>query len=366
MKQVVILLALVCAGSRIPASAAITLGTAETFAVLAGSTVTNTGSTDIKGNLGVSPGLAVVGFPPGIMLKGAIHAGDSVAAQAQADLTLAYNAMAALPCTANMTGQDLGGRTLTPGVYCFDSSAQLTGALVLDFQGSNTAAFLFKVGSALTTASSSTVAFANCTHHCSINWQIGSSATLGTSSKFSGNILALASITLNNSVYLCGRALAQTGAVTMDTDKVYFMGSLQPQAVEITGTGQIAIPRTNAPNPDLTGAAAATFSFTSSGPGEDTFFDYLNPVTALRVYGPVDEVHVIATGPDGSPKTLQFSGSCHAGLPPCAFSGTVEKNQTGNDRFGISVTGQVNEQRNARAVTYTPGANLAFYSTAVE
>ena len=186
-----------------PAFGKISLGSAETFAVLGGSTVTNTGLTDIRGNLGVSPGTAVVGFPPGSMEVGSIHAGDSVAAQAQVDLTTAYNAMAALPCKFNMTGKDLGGLTLTPGVYCFDSSAQLTGTVILDFQD-GTSGFLFQIGSTLTTASSSKVTMKNCRAGCPIDWQVGSSATLGTSTHFSGNILAVASITLNTDVYLCG------------------------------------------------------------------------------------------------------------------------------------------------------------------
>jgi hypothetical protein len=122
-----------------PAFGGITLGSAETFAVLGASTVTNTGTTQIRGNLGVSPGTAVVGFPPGIMQVGAIYAGDATAAQAQADVAIAYTALAALPCKVNLTGQDLGGLTLTPGVYCFDTSAQLTGALVLNFENTKSA-----------------------------------------------------------------------------------------------------------------------------------------------------------------------------------------------------------------------------------
>lgn len=214
----------------VPVFGGISLGTAETFAVLGASTVTNTGATQIRGNLGVAPGTAIVGFPPGIVEIGTIHAGDSVAMQAQADLTTAYNAFAGLPCKFNLTGQDLGGLTLTPGVYCFDTSAQLTGTLVLDFQGSTKATFVFQIGSTLTTASSSMVSLANCTKHCEIFWQVGSSATLGTSSKFSGNIMAQASITITTNVVMCGRALAETGAVTMDTDMVFFMGSLTPPA----------------------------------------------------------------------------------------------------------------------------------------
>src|SRR3954447_19388673 len=118
-----------------PAFAQIPLGTAQNFAILGGSTVTNTGPTTVTGNLGVSPGSAVTGFPPGIVAGGSIHAADAVASQAQSDLTTAYNAAAGTPCGVDLTGQDLGSvGTLTPGVYCFTSSAALTGTLTLNFQ----------------------------------------------------------------------------------------------------------------------------------------------------------------------------------------------------------------------------------------
>jgi hypothetical protein len=140
-----------------PAVAQISLGTAQSFGVLAGSTVTNTGSTTVTGNLGVSPGTAVTGFPPGIVTGGTIHLNDAAAAQAQSDVTTAYNAIAGTACNVDLTGQDLGGLTLTPGVYCFSSSAQLTGTLTLNALGNPSALFIFKIGSSLTTASSSSV-----------------------------------------------------------------------------------------------------------------------------------------------------------------------------------------------------------------
>jgi hypothetical protein len=339
----------------VPAFGGINLGTAETFAVLGASTVTNTGTTKIRGDLGVSPGTAVVGFPPGKMEVGTIHAGDAVAARAQADLTTAYRAAKALPCDFNITGQDLGGLTLTPGVYCFDTSAQLTGTLVLDFQSGDDSSFVFQIGSTLTTASNSTVSFVNgenCHHkQCSINWQVGSSATLGTSTTFSGNIMARASITLTTSVSLCGRALARTGAVTMDTDKVFFMGSLAPPGpANVTGNGQIPVPLPNATEPDATGAGRASFAFIADPAGKGTFFSYLNHVTGLRIYGLIDTLQVIAVHPDGSPKTVQFSGACHSSLPECSFSATVEKpNEPGRtEQFGISVTGRLAEARSLR------------------
>jgi hypothetical protein len=200
-------------------AAAQTLGTAGSFAVLGGSTVTNTGPTVVNGDLGVSPGSSVTGFPPGVVL-GTIHTNDATAMQAQVDLTTAYNAVAGTPCTVDLTGQDLGGLTLTPGVYCFTAAAQLTGTLTLNALGNPNASFLFKIGSTLTTASSSQVLFTNGGSSCNVFWQVGSSATIGTTSNFAGNILALTSITLTTGATLSGKALARNGAVTTDTNSI--------------------------------------------------------------------------------------------------------------------------------------------------
>lgn len=204
------------------ASAQVNLGTAQSFAVLGGSTVTNTGASVVNGSVGVSPGSSITGFPPGIVVGGTIHAADAVAAQAQSDLTAAYNAAAGTPCTADLTGQDLGGQVLTPGVYCFSTSAQLTGTLTLNFLGNPDALFIFQIGSTLTTASGSSVLVTNAGTTCPPNlfFQVGSSATLGTGTTFAGNILALSSITLNTGSGLMGRALARNGAVTLDTNSI--------------------------------------------------------------------------------------------------------------------------------------------------
>jgi hypothetical protein len=198
----------------------VVLGAAESFAVLGGSTVTNTGSTTVVGDLGVSPGLAVTGFPPGMVTGGTIHAGDAVALQAQQDVTAAYNTLAGEACAHDLTGQDLGGLTLTPGVYCLSSSAQLTGALTLDAEGEPDAHFVFQIGSSLTTASNSSVLLINGAQGCHVFWQVGSSATLGTTTNFVGSILALTSISLDTGAQLFGRALARNGAVTMDTNHI--------------------------------------------------------------------------------------------------------------------------------------------------
>jgi Ice-binding-like len=213
-----------------PASAVaqVSLGTAANFSVLGGSTVTNTGPTVVTGDVGVSPGSAVTGFPPGIVMGGMIHAADAVAALAQNDLTNAYNTAAGTPCNVDLTGQNLGGLTLSPGVYCFSSSAFLTGTLTLDLQGNPNASFLFKIGSTLVTASASSILLINsggATCVRNLAWQVGSSATLGTGSSLQGNILALTSITLTTGANLSGRALARNGAVTLDTNTIGSCGA---------------------------------------------------------------------------------------------------------------------------------------------
>ena len=196
------------------------LGTAQSFAVLGGSTVTNTGPTVITGDLGVSPGSTITGFPPGLVIGGTIHAADAVALGAQGANTAAYLNLAGQACNFDLTGQDLGGMTLVAGVYCFSTSAQLTGALTLDAQGDPNAVWVFQIGSTLTTASNSSVLLINGGQPCNVFWQIGSSATLGTTTSFIGNILALTSITLTTNANVTGRALAQNGAVTMDSNTV--------------------------------------------------------------------------------------------------------------------------------------------------
>ena len=207
------------------ADAGITLGRAGDFAVLAGSTVTNTGPTVIDGgDVGVSPGSAITGFPPGDMVPPfTLHSADAVAVGAQEDLVTAYNVAAGLAVTANLTDQDLGGMTLVPGVYFFSTSAQLTGTLTMDALGDPAAEFVFQSGSTLTTASDSSVVTINGgeVSGCHTFWQVGSSAILGTGTTFEGHILALTSITMGTGATIInGSALARNGAVTLDDNRI--------------------------------------------------------------------------------------------------------------------------------------------------
>jgi serine protease AprX len=194
------------------------LGTADGFGILAGSTVTSTGPTTINANLGLYPGTAVTGFSPGVV-TGTTRAADAVALQAKADLTAAYDDAAGRTPSATAPG-DVGGQTFTPGVYRSASSIGLTGAVTLDARGDPNAVFVFQAGSTLITASGSRVNLVNGAQACNVVWQVGSSATLGTTTSFAGTILALTSITMNDGVTMSGRALARNGAVTLINDTI--------------------------------------------------------------------------------------------------------------------------------------------------
>lgn len=214
-------------GERLRKTSAIAppLGGATSFGLVAASTATNTGVTTlVTGDLGVSPGSTAPGFTPA-NVTGTIHLANGPAAGAQSGASTANGALVVQPCNVDLTGQDLGGLTLTPGVYCFSSSAQLTGTLTLDGLGNPGSVWVFKIGSALTTASGSSVVYINSGRACGTFWQIGSSATLGTATNFAGNVFALASITLNSGANSNGALFALTAAVTLDTSQVTAVGS---------------------------------------------------------------------------------------------------------------------------------------------
>ena len=216
------LLAVALAGTALGA-ASIGLGTAKSFAVLAGTTITNTGATTITGDVGLHPGSAVTGFGT-VTVHGATHVGDAVALSAKNALVTAYNdAAGATPATAVAT--ELGGTTLTPGVYGSDT-LRLTGTLTLDGEG----VYIFRAGSTLITAPNSVVSLINGASACNVYWQVGSSATLDTTTSFKGTIMALTSIQLKTGATLQGRALARNGAVTLEHNTINSSACAAPSA----------------------------------------------------------------------------------------------------------------------------------------
>lgn len=274
------LTAIVTAAPATAATAAPDLATAGSFAVLAASTVTNTGPSTIFGDLGVSPGTAITGFGPGTVSAGTIHTADAVALQAQRDLTNAYNTAAGLPPSANVTA-DLAGQRLVPGVYA-GPTLSLTGALSLDAGGDADAVFVFQSASTLITASASSVLLLGGASPCNVFWQVGSSATLGTNSAFVGSVMALTSVTANTGASVQGRLLARNGAVTLDTNSVsrpLCAAAATPAATPSTATTApspsapsspepvIALPRVDAaptagPDAPAPGAATSTVVIT--------------------------------------------------------------------------------------------------------
>jgi len=220
MRAILLISFLLGIGNFTWAQSAPPLGSANSFAVLGGSTVTNAGPTVITGNIGVSPGTAITGFPPGIVLGGALHPGDAAATAAHADASTAYADLVAETCGINLSGMTLGTSpgavTLAPGVYCFASSAQLTGTLTLSGSG----VYIFQMGSTFTSATAASVVLANGATGGNVFWQVGSSATLGTGTALPGTFIAAASVTVTAGTQALGRVFALSGAVTLDTNTI--------------------------------------------------------------------------------------------------------------------------------------------------
>jgi Ice-binding-like len=191
------------------------------FAVLAGTTVTCAGGSTITGDVGVSPGTAIVGFPAPCTDVGTLRT-PPASDPAQLDLAAAYTTLAGQSCGASV-GPDLAGLTLTQGVYCVGAAvSNLTGTLTLDAQGNPNAVFVFRMSSTLITSPGSTVSVVNGANACGVQWQVSSSATIDVGTTFVGNILAFTSISMNSGATLAGRALARNGAVTLNNNNVSF------------------------------------------------------------------------------------------------------------------------------------------------
>jgi hypothetical protein len=284
------------AGAQIVAASGpvtVGLGTAAPFAVLAASTVTNTGPTTITGELGIFSGAAVTGFPPGTV-SGAIHKADAVALQAKKDLVTAYNAAAgSKPVTAVPAGK-LGGKTLVGGVYSGGTLA-LTGTLTLDGQNDPNSVWVFQTKSTLITASTSKVALIRGASPCNVFWQVTSSATLGSGSTFVGTIMALTDITMANGVTVNGRALARNGGVTLINDKI---NNSSCSAASTTGSTKLTYtgPTAAAPGASITLRATLKTSAGVAIAGQTVTFT-LNGVTRSAKTSSSGVASVVTTAP---------------------------------------------------------------------
>ncbi len=260
------LVSLALAGSAQAANPPVGLGSANSFSVLAGSTVTNTGPTTMFGDLGLTPGSSVTGAP---VVRGSTHIDDAVAVSAQNSLTAAYVDAAGRPST-HLASADLSGQSFTPGVY--DASSTLlfsAGTVTLNAQGDPNAVFIFKVGSSITTGSATAVLLTNGAQPCNVFWQVGASATLGTSSRFVGTVMALTTISAQTGATLDGRLLARNGAVNLDTNTI----TTSACAAGTAGGGGGGTPVTSS-TPSSTGGTTGTTttggSTSASGPGTTT------------------------------------------------------------------------------------------------
>lgn len=305
------------------AATAPSLGQAASFGVLGALAVTNTGPSIVAGDLGISPNNAssVTGFtfstPPGPgQVTGTPHFADALALGAQNDVTTAYNNLAGQVCGTTISA-DLGGSILTPGVYCSASTMGLTGTLTLDAQGDPNAVFIFQIGSSLTTASASSVIVINGGNSCNVFWQIGASATLGTGSTFAGNILALTSITITTGASVDGRALARTGAVTLDSSAVSVCGgpagttptlakAFSPANILAGGVSTLTITLSN---PDVA-VATLTALLVDTLPGGVVVAATPNVSTTCGGVGPPVAVAGASTVTLPAGRTIPATGSC--------------------------------------------------------
>jgi hypothetical protein len=281
------------------------LDAAASFAVLGGSTVTNTGATTIGGDIGVSPGSAITTDTTFTFLNAGTqrNAADSLAAQNA--VTAAETALGSQGCDA--TGTALAG-TLAPGVYCYTSSASLPGTVTLDALGNPGAVFIFKTVSTLTTATGSTVALTDGAQPCNVFWKIGSSADLFTNTTFVGNIIAYASINLQNGASVSGRALARTGAVTMDHNQV-----LRPKTCAAGATPTASPPGTT---PTATPTAAAATATPPPGATPTATPPAATPTASPP--GATPTRAATATPPPGATPTASVSTATPTAPPPGA------------------------------------------------
>jgi hypothetical protein len=309
------------------AEAPVGLGTATSFAVLAGAGVTNTGPTVINGDLGTCPTPAVTNFPPGLV-SGTIHANDSVACGAQDDLTIAYNSAAGRAPSVTFAGPtELGGTTLTPGVYTTPESFAITGTLTLDSAGDPNAVFIFQAGSTLITATDSHVLLINPGQSCNVFWQVASSATLGVDSTFVGTIMALTSIQAETNAVVDGRLLARNASTTLDSNTVTATAcATTPPPTTTTTAGAGATTTTTA-----AGAGGATTTTTAAGAGGAT-------TTTTAAAGGSTPTTVAALTAASLPQVDNGATTTTPTPTPTTGLGTTSNNQTTTTRPATTTT----------------------------
>lgn len=296
------------------AATAINLGSATPYAVVAGTTITNTGSSVITGNIGLSPGTSITGFPPGLV-AGTTGAADATSLAAQTSSTAAYGVAASATPFTTVAGGDIGGTTLSPGIYRAASAMQLTGPVTLNAGGDASAVFIFQAGSTLTSASGASVVLEGGAQACNVFWQVGSSATLGSTTSFVGTILALASVTLNSGATVDGRLLAQTGAVTLNDNTITVPTCATASATTATTTTTAATTTTTTTAATSGGAVTTT---TKPKPTGTT-----HPVTKKGGKGttttttPGSKVTIV---PVGAPATGE-GGTAGSGFSPLGLIG---------------------------------------------
>jgi len=285
------------------AVAPVGLGTAASFSVLAGAGISNTGPTTIGGDVGTFATTSETGFGS-VTLGGVDHAGDAVTQQAKIDLTTAYNQAAGSGPPANVANE-LGGTTLTPGVYN-GAALQITGVLTLDTLGDPNAVFIFQTGSTLISATASSVVVLGGATACNVYWQVPSSATLGTGSHLVGTVMASTSITADTGATIEGRLLASTGAVTLDSNTITV-----PVCAPVTTTTTTAAPTTAAPTTAApTSDAATSTSAPTNGPAGSGGSGMPNPTTGVSgTPGTPPATTIASPTPTPTPPELAFSGS---------------------------------------------------------
>jgi hypothetical protein len=322
------------------AEATVGLGTIGSYSVLGASTVTNTGPSVLQRDVGVSPGTAITGFPPGVTL-GALHAADAPAAQAQSDLGIAYDDAAGRAPTASVAG-DLVGQTLPGGVYKSTSALFVSGVLTLDGQGDPNTVFIFQVASTLITSSDSAIALVNGAQACNVFWQVGSSATLGTTSTFVGTIMALTSISVTTGTAVQGRALARTGQVSLDSN-VFTTPSCA------TTTTSTAAPTTTVAPTTTMGPTTSIGPTTTVAPTTTAVVPTTTAASPTSVLGPTTTSPTTLQAPTtiATPTTLARAGTTTTTVRPQANAMTTSTAMA----TGSTLSGGV-----ATSPTTTPGS----------